>query len=133
MENQMSPLVAASATAGKRRTITLTNRPPIRIAEDDWPIIVEDSCSNNVPPGAPHLKSKWNIGIRVRKDNTGRTIIYAKYHFDDPQHSSEKSQRVRVGRYLPAGADLIPNILAVGEELRERIDNQSMRKFVTYA
>jgi hypothetical protein len=62
----------------------------------------------------------------VRKDKIGRTIIHAKYSFDDPQCS----QSARVGRYLPVGVDLIPNVLAVADELRERIDNQDMREFV---
>jgi hypothetical protein len=129
----MHPSVVANATANRRRTITLTNRPPIRILEDAWPVIAQGMCGSDDAPGAPYSKSKWSIEIRVRKDKVGRTIIHANYNFDDPQHPPEKSQLVRVGRYLPIGADLTPNILAVGEELRERIDNQNMRKFVTSA
>jgi hypothetical protein len=81
----MHPPVVASATANKRRKITLTNRAPIQIIEAEWPIMAQGMCDNDTA-SAPCPKSKWSIDIRVRKDKIGRTIIYATYSFDDPQH-----------------------------------------------
>jgi len=133
------PASNTAAAADKRRTITLTNRTPIRIVEDDWPIIAQGACGFDPnPPDAPWPFETWSIEIRVRRcrHNSGRFIIHAKYSFDDPRNE-DNSQTVRVGRLLDGYNDvslkLCEQILAVGEELRSRIGNEVLRKHVTYA
>jgi hypothetical protein len=128
MEAQMHILVATE----KRRTITLTNRAPIRIVEDDWPVIAQGTYDNDVPSGSPYVEG--SIDIRVRQHRDGRIIIHAKYNYKD-QVDEKNSQMVRVGRYLddPDDQGLWDNIIAVGEELHVRILNEHMREFVVRA
>lgn len=103
----------------KHRTITLTNRAPIRIVEDEWPVIAQGRCADD-NPDAPW---GWKIEIHVRREmRFGRYLIHANFHHWD--ESEEYSERVRVGRLLTeneACLNLYKYILAVGEELRQRL------------
>jgi len=125
----------------KLRTITLTNRAPIQIVEDEWPEVAHGRCGYDHPGDI----FQWNISIRVRRENHkkhgshiyggGRVIIHAKYSYWDENHQDD-SQTVRVGRLLTAdesARDLWKHILGVGDELRERIANEHWRKQVIHA
>lgn len=63
------------------RTITLSDRPPVSIKEDDWPIVAEakDKEYDNQYECQANRKSIWNI--RVRQHEDGRSIIYATYSY----------------------------------------------------
>jgi hypothetical protein len=127
----------------RTRTITLTNRAPIRIVEDKWPVLAEGNCGSSFYGDAPW---GWKISIRVRAQqheskyfNTGgRYLIHAKYNsYDETKECDDDlNQTVRVGRLLTgnqAANDLWKHIFEVGEELRSRIGNEPMRRYVTYA
>lgn len=61
------------------RTITLTDRRPVRIDEDEWPVIASasDSDHDNQYEFQANRKSKW--GVTVRRHEDGRVIVYATY------------------------------------------------------
>jgi hypothetical protein len=145
----------------KHRTITLTNNAPIRIIEEEWPVLAMGGCGDDIdgPPWG------WSISIHVRTEkkpepestffssprHLPRIIIHAKYQcFDETNDNADHNQTVRVGRLISGEAActvqwlnkdgdrcsrdmLCENILAVGEELRERIALANMRGNVTYA
>jgi hypothetical protein len=122
----------------KQRTITLTNRAPIRIVEEHWPIYAQGACGEDNPSGSPY--PEWTIEVRVRfykgahKYPLYHTIIHANYSYSS--EIDEKYQTVRVGRILTdreSAGDLWKHITEVGDELRERIGDEHMRKYVTYA
>lgn len=135
---------APAPVVAKRRTITLTNRAPISIIEDNWPVIAQGGCGEDVPDGAPW--PDWKIEIRVRREREersplfpglttgGRYIIHANYNFSG--QDGEDFQTVRVGRLLNANdalRNLWSEMLAVGEELRSRMVLEGLRKHVVYA
>ena len=64
------------------RTITLTNRPPVKIDEDNWPVIAsasDDTHDGQVRAQANRTHEWW---IKVRQHEDGRAIVYAGYRYD---------------------------------------------------
>lgn len=56
----------------KKRTITMTDRRPIKIVEDDWPVIaIAKWCSNY-----PECQANEEAAIRVREHSDGRRVVY---------------------------------------------------------
>ena len=64
------------------RTITLTGRPPVRIDEENWPLIAsaKDKEHDGQVECQANRMSKWFVGVRQHKD--GRAIVYATYSHD---------------------------------------------------
>ena len=63
-------------TDAKYRTITMTDRPPVRICEGDWPVIAKSATwEGEVKFQAPR---QWNLTVRQNRDD-GRTIVYAVF------------------------------------------------------
>lgn len=135
---------AAAKPIEKHRIVTLTNRAPIRINEDEWPVIAQGGDGE----GCFEAPWQWSISIRVRrKQQTKRNffhdyenshIIHATYSVRDDTREPDDpcNQTVRVGRVLTekqSGTDLWKHIFEVGEELRERILIERFRKRVTLA
>ncbi len=62
-----------------KRTITLTNRQPVTIDEDNWPLIAsaKDRDWDNEHECQANQKWNWFVGVRQHKD--GRVIVYATY------------------------------------------------------
>jgi hypothetical protein len=132
----MHLITPAIPTVRKYRTITFTNCAPIRIVEDEWPVITQGDHSYEVSE-AP---VRWKISIRVQAYHEDqnqwnrRVIIHANYRYTDDD--KEERQDIRVGRHLssPASpADLWKHMAEVAEELRIRIDRENMRGQVTHA
>jgi hypothetical protein len=107
-----------------RRTITLTHRAPIVIVDDDWPVIAKGTYRDGV--GGPF---EVDVSIRVRKDKFDRHLIHAHYSYGE----EEEYESARVGRILDSNEPLWKNIVEVGEELRQRVRSDGLRKYVGYA
>jgi hypothetical protein len=65
------------------RTITLTDRPPVRIVENDWLTI----ASVRRHDGETYLASLRRYWMTVRQHQDGRTIVYGRHQ---TQHFSEE-------------------------------------------
>jgi hypothetical protein len=83
------------------RTITLTNRPPVKINEDNWPKIA--SADDYISDGEYHFQSfrHTKYWLTVRQHEDGRTIVYAVYDHDTV-YQTERSEAARRGVLLNA-------------------------------
>lgn len=72
-------------TEAKHRTITLTDRPPVRIREDAWPVVARASDWDGEFEFQSHRK--WTIIVRQNRGD-GRTIVYGVFETDWPGEMS---------------------------------------------
>jgi len=92
----------------KTRTITLTNRPPVEIDEDAWPVIASGSWWDS------KIERDWNrrYSLKVRQHSDGRTIVYGTY-----QTRWEGERDARAGRLLQR-ADLLAGVEDIVDAIR---------------
>jgi hypothetical protein len=76
-------MTTTTTPTAKRRTITLTGRPPVRIIEDEWPVIA--SSSGDSYGGGDYGRYDQALAqgecdrywLRVRRHSDGRVLVYA--------------------------------------------------------
>jgi hypothetical protein len=92
------------------RTITLTNRPPVRINDDNWPKIA--SAKRHFYDGQYEFQSDRHTRywLTVRQHEDGRTIIYAVYDHTTAWQS-ERDQACRRGELLDSRENTTQNIV----------------------
>lgn len=97
----------------KTRTITLTDRAPVRIRESEWPQIAHGNWGDNAS-----IPSQSNRGcdLRVRQHADGRAIVYGVSWSQWRGESGWSG-----GELLGAGADIVAAIRRVGEALNESV------------
>lgn len=105
-----------STSETKTRTITLTNRPPVRIREDQWPVIAHGSYSDHDNQYEFQANRKWKADIRVRQHEDGRVIVYGVYDYDTA-FQNESGITVKAGEVIEPGADVVAAIREVGDTM----------------
>jgi hypothetical protein len=109
-------------TTTKSRTITLTDRPPVKITEADWPIIATGSADGDDSDGRGNQPNrKWTRTIRVRQHEDGRAIVYGVYDYSTNFQGANGTAAKR-GMLLAAPVtpdQIIAAIRVVGDELAE--------------
>lgn len=68
--------MTTATTTPKMRTITLTDRAPVRIVEDQWPEIASACDWDNAHEC--QANRRWQLRVRQNKQD-GRTIVYGTY------------------------------------------------------
>ena len=92
----------------EKLTITLTGRPPVKIAKDEWPIVASgDSWSG----GGCEAQANRTYKIKVRQHADGRAIVYGVFN---SQWQNEDDRRG--GELLAAGEDIAAAIERVGDD-----------------
>lgn len=69
------PEVIAMTKTIKRRTITLTDRAPVRIVENEWAVIASAKDYDN----EHEFQANRRYNLRVRQHADGRTIVYGTH------------------------------------------------------
>lgn len=96
------------------RTITMTNRAPVRINQEDWPFL--GSKSHQIK--GYDWEVKWFLGIRQHAD--GRAIVYGTYSAYLPQGDLH----VKGGYLLGPDEDCNVALAQLVEELRSQEHDQ---------
>lgn len=81
----------------KYRTITLTDRPPVRIVEADWPQIARAKSWDN--RYECQANRTWRLCVRQHDD--GRAIVYGSY-----SSAWQGARGADAGELLAAGDDI---------------------------
>lgn len=95
----------STTTTTKQRTITLTDRPPVTIREDAWPVIATAKWWDNTY----ECQANRTASIRVRQHADGRRIVYG---VADSQWQGERG--AKAGILIRIEDDLLDN----GETVR---------------
>lgn len=101
-----------STEENKKRTITLTDRPPVSINQDDWPVRAQADWSwheGEHECQAFRKKSEW---LRVRQHTDGRTLVYCGCSYSTAWQN-EESTSYRGGVMLTPTFDEYPESLRV--------------------
>lgn len=98
----------------KTRTITMTDRRPVKIREDEWPVEAEASFSDHDNQYRFQANRTWDGWLKVRKHADGRRLVYAGYDFHT-QYQHERDARVRAGVLLDASATTEDVVRAIHE------------------
>jgi hypothetical protein len=109
-----------TTTTKKIRTITLTDRSPVKIVEDDWPVIAHGSYSEHDNQYEFQSNRKWKANVRVRQHADGRAIVYGTYEYTTA-FQGERDVSAKAGVLLDASADKVAAIRAVGQTLAESV------------
>lgn len=107
---------APQARERKQRTITLTDRAPVKIYEDEWPSIADaserpGSFVNGTPK--PYYETDLHF-LRVRQHADGRVLVYGGI---DAATVWTGTEDTRGGVLASADTDLALAIRRVGESL----------------
>lgn len=106
--------MTTDTTDTKKRTITLTDRSPVTIREDLWPIVAVAKDNSNTchqTPRPDYEVDTWSI--RVRQHADGRAIVYAVLNGSTAWTGTESRSG---GELLAPGSDLAAAIARVGAD-----------------
>jgi len=112
-------------TTTKSRTITLTDRSPVRVNEDEWPVVAYGARTEDDDDGRGNPPN-WTTtrAIRVRQHADGRAIVYGIYDHST-NFQGERDHVARRGVLLEPSVgweQIIDAIRVVGRQLAEAED-----------
>lgn len=108
-------------TEPKTLTITMTNTAPVRIRDEDWPVIAYGRYGRHDNEYKFQANRTWEAEIYVRKNADGRMIVSGMYDYDTVIQS-ELGFATHAGIVLDAEADPVAAIRQVGATLSGATD-----------
>jgi len=124
-------MTTTETTAPNKRIITLTDRPPVKIREDEWPVIAHGVYSDHDNEFESQANRKWRCNVRVRQHADGRAIVYGIYDYDTAWRG-ERGFAAKSGALLGAGANLVDAINDVGRDLTNTALEANHEGFVAH-
>lgn len=119
-------------TETKTRTITLTGRAPVKLHEDQWPVIATSDYKDWDNQYESQANRTWKINFRVRRHADGRAVVYAVYDYYT-QWQGEAGEAHKVGQLLDADGDLPAAITWTADELLERVADENRHRHIRNA
>jgi len=116
------------ATLTKTRTITLTDRRPVRVTDSTWPAVAvgEESRDDADQPGNQPNR-EWTNWVRIRQHADGRALVYALSEYTT-RFQGASGYTYRGGELLDAGADLPAAVRRVADSLLARGGDDAIRQ-----
>jgi len=113
----------------KTRTITLTGRRPVRIIEEDWPIVARGKYRDWDTEHECQANRTTDLRIVVRQHADGRAVVYGVYLYDTT-YANARNVEVKIGHLIPAGGSLPDAIREVAGDLssHDEIDGEIIRE-----
>lgn len=105
----------------KVRTITLTDRAPVRIREDEWPVIATAKDWDNQHES--QANRTWTLRVRQNKKD-GRTIVYGVY---TTQFQNERGEAAGELLTPPSDAQIKDDEWYVWDEIASAIKRVASR------
>lgn len=108
--------MTTSSPKPKTRTITLTDRPPVRVNEADWPLVAS-ATGDSWGTSGDYCRHEQAHSLRVRRHEDGRALVYGVLDAAGPWTGSESRKG---GVLLEAGssaAELVSAIREVGADV----------------
>lgn len=99
-----------TTSKAKTRTITLTDRPPVTIREDQWPVIATAKWWDNTY----ECQANRTASVRVREHEDGRRIVYGVYG-SNWQGERDKKAGMLIDYVVYGQADTDATIQAIHE------------------
>jgi len=113
-------------TTTKSRTITLTDRPPVRITDAAWPVVALGAYNEDDSDGRGNRANRTTTReIRVRQHADGRAIVSGIYDHSTC-YQGERDHVARRGVLLEPSVgweQIIDAIRVVGRQLAEAEDD----------
>lgn len=109
----------------KMRTITLTDRPPVTIREDDWPIVASASHKSWDTTYEWQANRTWRGWLKVRQHEDGRALVYGRDDYDTDFRDAD-GHCYHGGELLAKGADVAAAIRRVAKGLVARGASDAM-------
>ncbi len=93
-----------------RRTITLSDRPPVEIDEEKWPLVAR---SNYELEFDRRPYRTWRLHVRQHADR--RALVYGTYRLNGEFSERGEDDRKAAGVLLDAGADIVGAIRDIAD------------------
>lgn len=95
-------------TTTKTRIVTLSNRPPVRIKESEWPVIADSFWHD----GLIRCQANRTAWLKVRRHDDGRTLVYGGR---ESRWQGERDKRS--GLLIDKTGDVVAAIYQVADDL----------------
>ena len=107
------------------RTITLSDRPPVEIDEEKWPLVARSQYELEFDR-RPYRT--WRLHVRQHAD--GRSLVYGTYRLNGEFSERGEDDRKAARVLLDAGADIVRAIRETAEDIAGRADDPVARDLI---
>lgn len=114
----------------KYLTLPMTGRRPVRIAEDEWPLVASGRWDKHDGQIRAQANREWGIYINVRRHNDGPVLVTGGYDYSTNFEHEEQRAGVLIAHTNPADSDIADAIHAVRDTLIDRISEKDMHRHV---